>query len=277
MYFPKLLTRLPILLLFSYQFYDMIYDYFQYHYTIELSFEISSRILPSITICMENKHEISTNNKILRGETIICFYRTEKFYSLCLEKYVLRYKHNEICVTFFNNKTNRYWSLLETDFNVIFWSQYYRQQKIIFHQPGTLSHFEINSMFLSKYYQLSHFYIRKVSRNLLPKPFSTNCYDYSRNEIKSSSSSLLLSSSQSHCMFEHMKEEELNKCGKNIFWNNQVIETNNLILNFPNDTNESCVIKLNYKLLSKFVYLIASKLVILLKIMNIITNRIYPL
>ena len=257
MYLRKLLTRLPILLLFSYQFYDMIYDYSQYHFTIELSLESSSRILPSITICIEDKYKIVTKDEILTGKAIVCLYNTENFYSFCLEKYVyLRYKHKEICLTFFNNETNTYWSLLGIDFSVSIWSQYHRQQKIIFHQPGTLSHFEMNNIFLSKYYQLFHFYIRKVTQNLLPKPFSTDCHDYSRNEEPSSS---LLSSttpsslprSQLECMFEYMKIEELNKCGKNIYWNNQVTDYGNLIFNFRNNTNESCKIKMNYKLLSK--------------------------
>ena len=201
MHFRKLLTRLPILLLFSYQFYDMIYDYFQYNYTIELSFESSSRILPSITVCIEDKYKFVTNErKPFSGITILCIIRTEKFYSFCYEKYVyLRYRHKEICLTFFNNKTNDYWTLLGTKFSAVFFSQYYRKQKIIIHQPGTLSHFEMNNIYLSEYYQLSNFFIRKVTKYLLPKPFSTDCNDYNQKEKPSSQISVQIS--QSHCMF----------------------------------------------------------------------------
>ena len=48
-----------------------------------------------------------------------------------------------------------------------------------------------------------------------------------------------------------MKKEELDNFGRNVFWNNQVIDSGNQIFNFPNHTTHRGNMKVNYKLLSK--------------------------
>ena len=50
-----------------------------------------------------------------------------------------------------------------------------------------------------------------------------------------------------------MKKEELNKCGKNIYWNNYVIDYTDQVnyLKFKNESSNKCFVKFNYKLLSR--------------------------
>ena len=121
----------------------------------------------------------------------------------------------------------------------------YTQQKII-HSPDNPSHFKINNVFVSKGFHHNNYYIKKVTMLTLPKPYSTDCHDYSQYAVLS-----LSPRSQSYCMFEYMRKEEFNKCGKNTYWIQYVINLKNLVLKFKNESLNECFVKYNYKLLSR--------------------------
>ena len=251
----KLSLRIIFYILFIYQLYDTINDYFHYKYSIELNLDVSSRILPSITVCIDEDHEIKSeywkNWKTPYGnKTIVCVYRTgiENIFVECNEEKVyLRYRHREVCLTFFNNIDLNYLKIQNDSIAISLSSFEYTQQKIIIHPPNTLSHFEINNMFVSKSKEICDFNIRKVTRYTLPQPYSTDCYDYNKYSLSSTSPR-----SQSDCMFENMKRKEMSKCGKNIYWNQYVIDIENQIFNFTDHENNNCKVKFNYKLLLRF-------------------------
>ena len=249
----KFSPRIIFVTLFIFQFCDIFNDYFHYNYSIELDFEVVSRTLPSITICINKRHDVSDQWKNWKtpfgNQTIVCIYSTNINDRLqdCNEgKVYLRYRHKEICLTFFNNKTENYYKIQYYGILIVLSSLKYKQQKVIIHPPDTPSHFEINNVFVSQGFQFNDFNIKRVSRFTLPKPYSTDCHDYSQNGVSS-----LLQRSQSYCMFEYMRKEELNKCGKYIYWNQYVIDTKNQMLNYKNNDSNECIVNFNYKLLSR--------------------------
>ena len=251
----KFSQKIILYILFIYQMYDIFNDYFQYNYSIELDFDVNSRTLPSITICIDEKYDSTQHwkilNEIYEAQTFVCMFSTNmnKVSQECNEKKVyLRYRHQEICLTFFNNKTENYYKIQNGAIVTLFSNMYFMLQKVIVHPPDTPSHFEINNVFVSKPYINTKFYIKKVTKVTLPKPYSTDCHDYSQHQISS-----LSPRSQTYCIFEYMRKEELNKCGKNIYWNQYVIDYNpyKQILKFQNQSSNKCIVKYDYKLLSR--------------------------
>ena len=246
----KLSAKIFFYILFFYQLYDLFNDYFHYDYSIELSFYLYPATLPSVTICINKKYEISDGNQF-GNQTIVCYHpknRTQIFEDCNEEKVYLRYRHKEICLTFFNNKTQNYYKFQTECLGMMFISYKNTQQRVIIHPPDTPSHFEINNVFVSYGYQFTDFDIQTVNRLLLPKPYSTDCHDYSQYGVSS-----LSQRSQSYCMFEYMRKEELNKCGKNIYWNQYVIDTKKQMnyLKFKNQSSNECIVEFNFKLLSR--------------------------
>ena len=240
--------KISILILFFYQFYDLIYDYFKYNYTLKFDFDTSSRILPSITICIDKKHDSSDMWKNwvnpYGNRTIICGYQYPGYSYECeVKKVYKRYRHKEICLTFFNLKNNIYDRILRISNSVQFTSLKFRQQKIIIHPPDTASHLELNNLFVSNAGEFILISIRKVTRYTLPKPFSTDCNDYSQNASPFRS--------ESYCIFEHMRREEIKKCGKNLYWNQDLIKYEDQMFNFTDNYNNDCKVKMNYKLLDR--------------------------
>ena len=249
----KLLIRIPILILFVYQFYDLIDNYFRYDYSFQLDFDTSSKILPSITICLEEKnnftHLFENFKKPFGNKTIICYYNDNwllKNYDCKEEKVYMRYRHKDICLTFLNRKNNFYEKLLSNSIQVYFTSFMFSRQTKIIHPPDTASHFELNNVFVSKSGEYKYFIISKVTKLTLPKPYSTDCHDYSDNQLIQQTSR-----SQSYCMLEYMKIKELNKCGKSIYWNQLLIYNENQIFNYNGNYSDECIVKMNYKLLSR--------------------------
>ena len=66
-----------------------------------MDFDVNSRILPSITICIDKRHDISNQWKNWENpfgnQTIACFYNEylKSSYQKCNEEKVyLRYRHN---------------------------------------------------------------------------------------------------------------------------------------------------------------------------------------
>ena len=249
----KLSSRIIFDILFIYQLYDIFNDHFHYKYSIELDFDVNSRILPSITICIDKRHDSSYLWKHWKNpfgnQTIVCFYYIDlkhKLQECNEEKVYLRYRHKETCLTFFNNKTDNYYKIQSESIDMLLSSFIYTQQKVIIHPPNTLSHFEINNVFVAYGYKYNNFHIKKVTRSILPKPYLTDCHDYSQDSISS-----LSPRSQSYCMFEYMRKEELNKCREYIYWNQYVIFSKNQVMNFKNESSNECIAKFNYKLLSR--------------------------
>ena len=63
-------------------------------------------------------------------------------------KVYLRYRHKEICLTFFNNKTENYYYMQNKSIGIVFTSFKYKQQNVIIHPPDTASYFETNNVFI---------------------------------------------------------------------------------------------------------------------------------
>ena len=249
----KISSRIILYILFIYQLYDIFNDFFHYNYSIELNFGITPRILPSITICIDKKHNL--HNKYpnwknpFGNQTIVCVYvsnLTEIFIECKEEKVYLRYRHKEICLTFFNNKTENYNFVQNKSIIILLASLIYNQQKVIIHPPDTASHFETNNVFVSYGYQNTILNIKQITSFTLPKPYSTDCQDYSKSAVSS-----LLSRSQSYCMFEYMRKEEFNQCGKNLYWNQYVIDIKDQGFKFKNESLNECIVKFNYEFLSR--------------------------
>ena len=249
MFCRKFLTYVPILLLFFYQLYDLIEDYFNYNYSIELEFDTSSKILPSITVCIEDKYEIETNYKSpYENQTIVCIYTTmygQKTLNCIQQKVYMRYRHKEICLTFFNHKNFNYYEMYKGIDFIYLGSYYYTKQKVIIHPPETASHFEINNVFINKYWKMYDYKIKKVTRQLLPKPYSTDCHDYSEELLVESQSR-----SQSYCMLEYMRRKEFSECGNNSYWIQHLIDDKYQDLNFS-AIQSNCKVKLNHDILSR--------------------------
>ena len=249
----KLSLKIIFYILFIYQLFDKTKDYFHYNYSIELNLEVSSRILPSITVCIGKKHKDNLENwknweNPYGNKTIVCVHKTgiENIFVECNEEKVhLRYRHKEVCLTFFNNINLNYLKIQYDGIFIALSSFKYKQQNIIIHPPDTLSHFEINNVFVSKGWEICTLNIRKVTRFTLPQPYSTDCNDYKQNRISTSPRSQL------DCMFEYMKRKEMSKCGKNIYWNQYVIDNENQQFNFTDDKINECKVKFNYNLLLK--------------------------
>ena len=249
----KFTSRIILDILFIYQLYDIFNDYLHYNYSIELNFDDNSKILPSVTVCIEEKYDLSYRfknwNNPYGNQTIVCVYTTEEdqiFRECNEEKIYLRYRHKEICLTFFNNKTNNYNRIQNISTLIILTSLNYEQQKVIIHPPDTPSHFEISNVFISKSHQYDNIFIKKVTTYTLQKPFSTDCHDYSQHPISSTSQR-----SQTYCMFEYMKEKEINKCGENIYWNQYVIDRKNQMFRSKSNKSIECIVQFNHKILSR--------------------------
>ena len=183
------------------------------------------------------------------NKTIVCYNIDNilrKYYDCKEEKVIMRYRHKEICLTFFNRKNNFYEKHLSKSVPIYFTSFIYSQQTVIIHPPDTASHLELNNVFVSKKLKYLILNINKLTKFTLPKPYSTDCHDYSQYQKSS-----LLPRSQSYCMFEYMKSEELKKCGKNIYWNQFLINNDNQVFNYTGNYSDVCWVKMNYNLLSR--------------------------
>ena len=253
----KLSPKIILYILFLYQSYHLFQDYVDYKYSIELDFDVISRTLPSITVCIDKRYDLLNTDEWKNWKnpygnlTIACFYNEDLSNILVEcneEKVYLRYRHKEICLTFFNNKTDNYYRVQYYGMDIVLCSLMFTQQKVIIHPPDTLSHFEINNIFVSNGYRYNNYIVERVTRFTLQKPYSTDCYEYSQNLELS-----LSPRSQSYCIFEYMRKEELNKCGKNIYWNQYVIDYKDQMnhLKFKNESSNECFAKFNNKLLSK--------------------------
>ena len=253
MFGKKLFIQIPILILFFYQFYDLIDNYFRYDYSFKLDFDTSSRTLPSITICLNEKHDLThlfENYKNPYGnKTVVCYSNDDlsiKYYDFNEEKLYKRYRHKDICLTFLNHKNTFYEELLSKSARVSFLSFMYSQQTVIIHPPDTVSHFELNNVFVSKRAKFLILNLVKETKFTLPKPYWTDCHDYSQYRKSSQSPR-----SQSYCMLEYMRKEELKKCGKNIYWNQFSINNDNQVFDYKGNYSVECIVKMNFKLLSR--------------------------
>ena len=134
----KLSPRIILYILFVYQSYHLFQDYFNYNYSVELDLETFTRILPSITVCIDKRHDLLITDKWKNwinpygNLTIACFYYEDLSEILrhCNEaKVYLRYRHKEICLTFFNNKTDNYYRIQDLSMITIFSGLMFTQQK----------------------------------------------------------------------------------------------------------------------------------------------------
>ena len=231
----KISLKIIFYILFIYQLIDLVIDYIHYNYSIKVDLNGSPKILPSITICLN------------RTNDIVCRYKTDKGeYFYCQEDMAyLRIRNKDVCRTYFNDKNSLYHKILKKSILLILRlhiESVVTQFRVLIHPPNIASHFQTNNIFVNKGSEPFVFNIRKVTTFSLPKPYSTDCYDYDQSETSPRS--------QSYCMLEYMKREEMNRCGKNIYWNQYVVQNNSEFI-YKNYESNECIVKFNYKLLSR--------------------------
>ena len=83
-------------------------------------------------------------------------------------------------------------------------------------------------------------------KNILPTPYSTDCFDYSNN---------IHFKSETYCKLDYMRRKELKECKTNNYWNQNLLEYKNQT-HFQyiifNSTFSNCSIKVDEKQLTKY-------------------------
>jgi hypothetical protein len=82
----------------------------------------------------------------------------------------------------------------------------------LIHQSATPPHFAKDTIEIEKSL-LNEITYSSITRNLLPFPYETDCYDYEREE-----KSLIRYKSREDCIVKHLERRELSKCGCNKRW-----------------------------------------------------------
>ena len=249
------LVKTLILIGFVYQLYDITHEYLRFTYSIEVNVKPVFAVIPSVTICVDQRHEIKSSKTFTittnpYNRTIFCLYHDSSrngFYS-CDDfdaQTFIRYKKNSICLTYLNQ--DKY---IETKILVLA-AALYNRAEFIFHPPYTPSHFERSNKFVIKMESMSEqkgadIKVKKFVQILLPFPYSTNCFDYSVNRRNN-----IWPKSQTDCKLEYMRRKELHECRHNFYWNQHLFDNNPQILDFNHTIQTNCSVKVDHDMLDK--------------------------
>ena len=233
-----------------YQFYVLIKDYLNYNIVIEVNVFPISRIIPSVTVCVNKSNRLS--NEFIEkqinpfNKTILCFY---KLFSRELEdcdednkQIYVRYKKDSVCLTLVNQMDE----LSNQSFpKIVLVNAVYHSAQVILHPHYSPSHFERHNIFKVKYPLGTEFQVKKTMKTLLPLPHSTDCFDYSYNQQNN-----IRPKSQNDCKLELMRRKEQLKCNHNNYWNEDIIDNNKQVLNFSK-IFDNCSVKVDDNFLNR--------------------------
>ena len=231
--------KLIILFGFVYQLFDSINDYLKFNELIELSFGNDHRLLPSITVCLDQKYKIENEQFELKCH----FENNDDERKDCFElddsKYIRNYLNNT-CLTILNVISDSMFDSLRMKF----WG--YKRAKIIYHPKKNPSHFERRNIIKFKNLGKYYIYMNKFESTLLPAPYKTDCQDYSIENYNGFKS-------QSDCKLEYMRRKELKICGKNYYWIQYYIQNIDDMERVQNisQTIKNCSVRAIEKLLNK--------------------------
>ena len=187
-YFHKLIYT-TVLLLFTYQFYDITHQYFRYQHSINFVISKIPSVVPSITQCVYQKHSISNiKNGSIECRFLLTYSNGSEIFFDCDEisdTIYVRYRKNSICVTFLNNISERDIQNYLTKFEKyrLFPAVLgYKRSQLIIHDHFTPSHFITKNVFQMTNKFILRLTIKKIYIQYLPYPYSTNCryYDYEK-------------------------------------------------------------------------------------------------
>ena len=192
---------------FIYQFIDLTIDYLEFKFLIEINFD-KSKVLPSATICFnvekffKNPRSYYNTKVLVDPDTLTCGKFSGQVFA--------RRTNNSLCYTYFYDQRNEqgkifsYATIILSDLD---------PARLIFHPHWTPSHFERINRFNLEQGEI-HFGFKRIRTQLLPHPYSTDCYDYSSNIANNFGPK-----SQKECILEEMKRKERQVCGKYFYWN----------------------------------------------------------
>ena len=213
---------------FLYQFFDLTNDYLKYDHVNQLSVEYTEAVIPSVTICFK-KEDLLSNDPGVKfiNQTLNCLvdYLEDNDIDYCFKsnkfENKIRYKQGKICVTFFNKQEEIDYLKKINAWFIIFSTQYNRT-KFIFHSQNDPPHFELHNFIFLEIHQQYIFTFKTSKRTLLPTPFESDCYDYSRNQQDD-----IWPISQLDCQLELMRQKELEICGNDYYWNQVLLDDSN--------------------------------------------------
>ena len=241
------LFNIVIIFGFIYQSIDLTLDYLKFDFTIQMS-SVNRNSLPSITICFDKNiiREISKNYYL----PINCLAYTDTFESInCLQanfsKIHWRQKQRSICLTLFSEFNDN--QFMDTNSNystlTIYMDVYWKGTYLLFHEKYSTSHFEFKNQYRIDDRIVYLFIFNYQFKRILPKPYSTQCFDYSINRQNN-----IRPKSQTDCKLEYMRRKELKECKHNYYWSQNLFKNkefnlkelmnpnrNNCLIQFDND------------------------------------------
>ena len=247
---PRKVVKILILIGFVYQLYDLTRDYLRYNYEIDLQVKQGFSYVPSVTICVNPLHRMSSstnwnNSYLSHMKTLTCkymdYYLFEYYSCEAVDPFIfIRFKNNTICLTHLNAGYNE--TVITYDFR--FAALSHQRAEFIFHPRFHPSHFERSNRFIvGKGDRSAKIQVNRLDKTLLPFPYSTNCFDYSINRRNNVSSK-----SQTDCKLEYMRRKELKVCNHNYYWSQHLFDINHQTLHF-NQTFTNCSVKVNETIL----------------------------
>ena len=190
---------------FIYQFIDLTNDYLKYQHLIEIDLKLSYSALPAMTLCLKREQLLNQKKK-----TFLCMFKNKIFFNCekeMMNKTFAMLRKYSICLTFF------YEDKFEFIEAVTFILRGLKLVELILNPHWIPSQFEKLNRFIilpgTNYFEM------KWSRTqLLPHPYSTDCYDYSSNIANNFGPK-----SQKECILEEIKRKERQVEGYNFYWN----------------------------------------------------------
>ena len=207
-----------------YQSIDLTKNYFEFEILNKLDVEIKPNLIPSISICIEKRFkysdkeldEIFENKKRFKEIhswfekiRILISYKNNTA-TLPKNISVMAYsRNNTMCLTPLFKSPMK--PIMENVAKIMFLIYGYRRAYIIFQHHKIPVQLTLNNeKIILKSHSKTNIGFYKRVRNLLPFPYSTNCYQYT------SSSGY---KSQKDCFFKYISQKELKICGYNYNWN----------------------------------------------------------
>jgi hypothetical protein len=209
-------------LVFFYQFISITILYLKYETVIHMMATPDGGQRPTVTFCLKNNDEFGGNNLGLAFSKfdgpIICSVKGQ--YGSCSKLTTIVESvtpHSQRCLSYFSQLFDENPSPKELGFLIPNQINAFA----LIHQNSTPPHFTNYKIEIPESSQTLIGYT-SVTVKLLPFPYSTDCYDYKREE-----KSLIRFKSREDCIVKHLERIEFDRCGCNKGWSYKSYNTQN--------------------------------------------------
>jgi hypothetical protein len=214
------IIRLMVFLILFYQIISVTISYSEFETVIDMKAMSDLKHEPTITICLKNDFEFPKrpqSNLIQRlfNNTIGCYFvkngkslfaKCGKFTKIVESVIIVSQRCRSYFSQIFDNKLmpklNDFYFFIGNNMSAF----------ALIHQKKTPPHFARQKIEIPKSTATAIDYKRIVT-NLLPFPYSTDCYDYENEE-----NAVLNYKSREDCIVKHLEKKEFNECGCNKRW-----------------------------------------------------------